>query len=219
VALMLWLWGSFLGRTKKLSSSRSIGSPCRKPLSRVRSNAWFAPVWAHLGSNPSRKLFATQLASRKAYDHTLLLVNSGCELVTIEEQKHFHRQMPNSLVAIKEWMIADQRESQGRRLRWHAWIEVLPTGRHVRLNDSRLKASEIANAIKPASLLQGEAMKSNTSSSDRCRIMQAADKAPHSSGANTPKLSETAHQGDRVAAPRDAAKTPPGASRPPRPGA
>jgi hypothetical protein len=30
---------------------------------------------------------------------------------------------------------------------------------HVRLNDSRLKASEIANAMKPASLLQGEAVK------------------------------------------------------------
>lgn len=88
-----------------------------------------------------------------------MLGNSGCELVAIEEQKHFHRQMPNSLVAMKEWMISDQRESQGRRLRWHAWIEVLSAEGHVRLNDSRLKASEIANAMKPASLLQGEAVK------------------------------------------------------------
>jgi hypothetical protein len=35
----------------------------------------------------------------------------------------------------------------------------LPTERHLRLNDSRLKASEMAHPIKPAGLLQGEAMK------------------------------------------------------------
>lgn len=105
-----------------MSNSRPTDSPYRWTLLRVGSNAWFATEWAHSGSNPFRELFTTQLASCKADNDGLLLINSGRELLVIEDQKHFHRQMTNPLVAIKEWMIADQREPQGRRLRWQAWI-------------------------------------------------------------------------------------------------
>ena len=47
--------------------------------------------------------------------------------------------------------------------------------------------------------------------------MRGADTALHSFGADNPPLSETADQGDRVAAQCDAAETPLVASQPPRP--
>ncbi len=70
----------------------------------------------------------------------------------VENQKHFHRQMTDSLVAIEERMVANQREYQGRGFRWQAWIQILPTESHLRLNDRRLKSAEIAHSIKPTGL-------------------------------------------------------------------
>ncbi len=58
----------------------------------------------------------TQLASCKSDNYALLFINSGSELLPVEDQKHFHRQMTNSLVAIEERMVAYQREPQCRGL-------------------------------------------------------------------------------------------------------
>ncbi|MEX0669093.1 MAG: hypothetical protein WD060_01370 [Pirellulales bacterium] len=69
-----------------------------------------------------------------------MLINSGIEFVTIQDQEHFHCQMTDALVAIDEGMIADQRETQGGSFGRQAWIQVLPTERHLRLSNRRLEA-------------------------------------------------------------------------------
>jgi hypothetical protein len=119
----------------------------------------FGILWAHAGSHPASVLLTTQLSGRKAEDDPLLLINSGIEFVTVQDQQHFHCKVANALVAIDEGMIADQREAQGGGFGRQAWIQILPAERHLRLSDRRLKATQISHAIKTARLQEHKAMK------------------------------------------------------------
>jgi hypothetical protein len=105
----------------------------------------FGILWPHAGSHPASELFSTQLSGCKPQNDPLLLINSGIEFVTVQDQEHFHRKMPNPLVAIDEGMIADQREAQGGGFGRQAWMQILPLKRHLRLSNSRLKAAQIAH--------------------------------------------------------------------------
>jgi hypothetical protein len=97
-------------------------SQLRRTLSQFCSIAWFGTVWADPRSNPFRELFTAQLASGKSDNDALLFINSGNELLPVEDQEHFHRQVTDSLVAIEERMVAYQREPKSRSLCRQAWI-------------------------------------------------------------------------------------------------
>jgi len=95
--------------------------PHRRTLSRFCCIAWFGTAWADPRPNPFRDLLTTQLARCKSNNDALLFINSSDELLTVEDQEHFHRQMTNSLVAIEERMVAYQREPQGAFVGRHGY--------------------------------------------------------------------------------------------------
>ena len=80
----------------------------RWTLSRFCSIPWFSAAWADPRPNPFRDLFTTQLARRKSNNDALLFINSRNELLPVEDQEHFHREMTNSLVAIEKRMVGYQ---------------------------------------------------------------------------------------------------------------
>jgi hypothetical protein len=88
-----------------------------------------------------------------------LFIDSSDELLPVEDQEHFHRQMTNSLVAIEERMVAYQREPQGRGLCRQTRIQVFPSKRHLRLSDCGFEPTEIPQSFEPTRLLEHEAMK------------------------------------------------------------
>ena len=147
------------GGTAAFSRSQPTDSQLRTTSSRFCCKALFGILWPHAGSHPASELFSTQLSGCKTQNDPLLLINSGIEFVTVKDQEHFHCKMANALVAIDEGMIADQREAQGGGFGRQAWIQILPVERHLRLSNSRLKAAQIAHALKPARLPEHEAMK------------------------------------------------------------
>jgi hypothetical protein len=144
------------GGNQRLATLRE---PRRSTSSRFCCKALFGILWPHAGSHAASELFSTHLSGCKPQNDPLLLINSGIEFVTVQDQEHFHCKMANALVAIDERMIADQRKTQGGGFSRQAWIQILPIERHLRLSNSRLKAAKIAHAFKPASLPEHEAMK------------------------------------------------------------
>jgi hypothetical protein len=119
----------------------------------------FGILFTDGGSHPLGELLTTHLSGRKTEDDSLLLINSSVELMAIQDQEHFHREMTNALVSIEEGMIADQRESKSGGFGRQAWIQILATEGHLRLGHRRLKASQITHAIKPTRLPEHKAMK------------------------------------------------------------
>ena len=59
---------------------------------------------------------AVHLARGHGQDHALLLVDGARQLVAVEHQERFHRDIGDALIPVDERVVLDKRESEGRRL-------------------------------------------------------------------------------------------------------
>jgi len=109
--------------------------------------------------DPLEQLFARQITGRKSQDDLLSIVNVHGQLEAVHHKKRLHRRMPDPLVAIRERMIHDKRETQRGRFGLDGWIEFITAECHLRLSDGGLDTAQIAHAVRAARLFNDAPMK------------------------------------------------------------
>ena len=89
----------------------------------------------HVLLHPLRKRFTHNLARCYGKDDSLLLIDRCMDLKAIQDQSYFERCVTDTFVAVDEWMICDQKETERGRLLDDGWIQILAAGRLMRLSD------------------------------------------------------------------------------------
>ena len=74
--------------------------------------------------NPLRELFAAELTACNSQDNSLLLVNGGGQLVTVQDEHCFERRMANSFVAVEERMILNEEVPERRGFFRQGWVKL-----------------------------------------------------------------------------------------------
>jgi len=77
--------------------------------------------------DPFGQGFPFQIACRELEHQVFLFIYLSTQFVAVQHQEHFHGRMSDSFVSIDEWVIEDQRKTQGRSFGGEVWIEVGPT--------------------------------------------------------------------------------------------
>ena|GEM_PF-5455788 len=75
--------------------------------------------------NPPRKLLAGELATRHVENNHLLFIDRSGEFVAVQEKYRFKGGMAGSFIAVEEWVILNEKESQRGGLLHHRGIKIL----------------------------------------------------------------------------------------------
>ena len=102
---------------------------------------------------PRDEWLPRQLAGCQCQHYALGVLDSGVELVAVEQQHRLERGVAYPLVAVHEGVIADEREAQRRGLVGQRGIQVHTGETGPRLRDRRLKRPQVTNADRAACLL------------------------------------------------------------------
>jgi len=100
--------------------------------------------------DPAGELFSIHLPGSDRKDDSFLIVNRRVELVAIEQEKDLECGVADALVAVDEWMIRDERESEGDCFFDDRWVEVGSVEALPGLRNCRFKEPEIPYANSSA---------------------------------------------------------------------
>jgi hypothetical protein len=91
-----------------------------------------------------------QISRRKLKDELFLIIEGRLDLPPIEEQKQFHRGMPDPFIAIDEGMIANKGKPQRRSFVCQRWVEVVVIERGLGLGNGGFERRTVLKPSEPA---------------------------------------------------------------------
>ncbi len=107
---------------------------------------------------PGYELLACEHATGEFQHGLLLLIDSRIQLVSVQDEKHFHGCMGHTFVSICERMVEGNREAEGGGLRSKVGIELATAECLTRLCDGGLQSTKVADSCCSAPSFDDESM-------------------------------------------------------------
>ena len=144
-------------------------------------------------TKPVSQVHPVDPAGSEIEHETLLVIDGGGDLGAVEDEEGLHGGVPDSLVAVDEWVVLNQREAQRRGLLNHGRIEIDAAERRLWLSNGRVKRSKLADAGRAPAKLAWRTRRCNSTTSPRgrYRIRRGADIAPRSSAGRGQRRART----------------------------
>ena len=104
--------------------------------------------------DPFQECVARELTCCQVKHDVFLGIHRRTESLPVHHQEDFHRSMSDTLIAVYEGVIENEREAERRRFGSKVWVEVHFTETLARLGKGRLKSVDVSNSAGAAPPLQ-----------------------------------------------------------------